>query len=67
MANRRRRLSPAIKAGIDRQARRLAATYKRGIEDALIAQAERLYAMEYPDILVARTIGVNLVETEVDE
>lgn len=62
----RRRLSPAIRLGIDRQARRLAATYKRGIEDALTEQAERLYRLDFPDVLVARTIGIHLVEVEVE-
>lgn len=57
---RRKRLSPEIVQAIHTHARRRAIEYRKGIEAALVAQAERLYGMQYPDCLVARTIGVHL-------
>lgn len=60
----RKRLSPEIVQAIQTHARRRAIEYRKGIEAALVTQAERLYSMKYPDELVARTIGVHLVEIE---
>lgn len=62
--SRRKRLSPEIVKAIQTHARRRAIEYRKGIEAALVTQAERLYAMQYPDCLVARTLGVHLVEDD---
>lgn len=62
--SRRKRLSPEIVLAIQTHARRRAIEYRKGIEAALVTQAERLYAMRYPDELVARTIGIHLVEID---
>lgn len=61
---RRKRLSPEIVQAIQNHARRRAVEYRKGIEATLVTQAERLYAMQYPDCLVARTLGVYLIEVD---
>jgi len=64
---RRKRLSPEIVLAIQTHAHRRAIEYRKGIEAALVAQAERLYAMKYPDVLTARILGIHLVQEEYEE